>query len=125
VIEQPKELRFPVDCDTPAKRTEYCYRVQELLRQRHNQEWEDGGYKTAIATLNAEYEKDSKTIAAEDIPARQEKLQADIEIAVASFRQWQQDWHEEEKEGVVTAALLENRALLKQSTAWDIDIEAI
>lgn len=29
-------LTFPINCDTPAKRTEYCYRAQELLRRLHN-----------------------------------------------------------------------------------------
>lgn len=29
-------LTFPVDCDTPRKRVEYCYRAQELLRLIHN-----------------------------------------------------------------------------------------
>jgi len=29
-------LTFPVNCDTPRKRTEYCYRAEELLRLLHN-----------------------------------------------------------------------------------------
>ncbi len=29
-------LEFPIDCTTPAERTEYCYRAQELLRKIHN-----------------------------------------------------------------------------------------
>jgi len=29
-------LSYPSDCDTPRKRTEYCYRTQELLRLIYN-----------------------------------------------------------------------------------------
>lgn len=38
-------LIFPVDCKTPAERTEYAYRCQELLRLRYNemgQKFRDG-----------------------------------------------------------------------------------
>lgn len=30
-------MKYPVNCTTPAERTEFCYRAQELLRQLHNQ----------------------------------------------------------------------------------------
>lgn len=29
-------MKYPIDCITPAERTEFCYRAQELLRLRHN-----------------------------------------------------------------------------------------
>lgn len=29
-------LTFPADCDSPRRRTEYCYRAQELLRLVYN-----------------------------------------------------------------------------------------
>ena len=29
-------ITFPVDCVTPAQKTEYAYRCQELLRELHN-----------------------------------------------------------------------------------------
>lgn len=31
-------ISFPMDCDTPALKTEYLYRAQELLRLYHNDE---------------------------------------------------------------------------------------
>jgi len=34
-------LEFPVDCVTPAERTECCYRAQELLKLDHNRKGQD------------------------------------------------------------------------------------
>ncbi len=34
-------LIFPGNCTTPADRTEYCYRAQELLRLDHNAKGQD------------------------------------------------------------------------------------
>ena len=88
-------LRFPIDCDTPAKRTEYCYRAQELLRLRHNKEWEDGGYKDKVTLLKLQYESDIKTLSVEGVSARKERRDDDIRVAMAPFRKWQEDWGEE------------------------------
>ncbi len=34
-------LKYPIDCITPAERTEYCYRAQELLRLERNTKLQD------------------------------------------------------------------------------------
>ncbi len=41
-------ITFPQDCTTPAERTEYCYRAQELLRLDHNSKGQD--YKDEVIT---------------------------------------------------------------------------
>lgn len=116
-------MEFPVDCKTPEERTAYCYRAQELLQLRHNKEWEDGGYKTAVATIKAKYEADIKSLPVDEVAARLEKRDDDIRVAMAPFRKWQRDWDEERKEEEVTTALLASRAELKSSTKWDSDID--
>lgn len=101
---------YPEDCNTPGKRTEYLYRAQELLRDLHNyfSEWShEGGkikvqYDTIPKALKDKYphrpelsETDLKKFMEEDFTPRSNKICQEICI---------------------------QRASLKSSTAWSIDI---
>ena len=82
---------FPADCTTPADRTEYAYRAQELLRLKHN------------------------------------KVGKDFDDGVISKDEWNSfltSSFNPASDNIV-AAILEARALLKQSKRWVIDIEVI
>lgn len=84
-------LSFPADCNTPALRTEYAYRVQELLRLRHN----EVGKKFKEGKLSKD--------------AWRSFLTSDFNP----------------KSNEISDAILEARALLKQSKRWTIDVEAL
>lgn len=43
-------IKYPSDCITPAEKTEYCYRTQELLRLDHNTKGTD--FKDSKITKN-------------------------------------------------------------------------
>ena len=81
-------LTFPGDCTTPAERTEYSYRAQELLRLDHNVKGQDF--------------KDSK-------------------ISKSEFDTYQENVFLPKSDEIVKN-LLEQRALLKKSNKWNIDI---
>ncbi len=83
-------LPFPVDCVSPADRTEYAYRCQELLRLEHNR--------------MGKLFREGKISSAEWV-AFKAKQQPAIDMTID--------------------AILEARASLKQSTKWNIDIEAL
>lgn len=84
-------LEFPIDCVTPAERTEYSYRAQELLRLDHNEKGQDF--------------KDEKISKSEW-----------LDYKINTF---------DPKSDEITKKLLEQRALLKKSTKWIIDIGTI
>ncbi len=84
-------LTFPGDCTTPADRTEYCYRAQELLRLDRNAKSED---------------------------FKEEK------ISESEWRTYLTNIFEPKQETIVTE-ILKQRALLKASTEWIIDIGTI
>ena len=79
---------FPQDCTTPAERTEYCYRAQELLRLDHNAKGADF--------------KDGKINENEWIDYKENTFMP--------------------KSDEIVKNLLEQRALLKKSNKWNIDI---
>ena len=84
-------LTFPGDCTTPAERTEYSYRAQELLRLDRNAKNED---------------------------FKEEK------ISENEWRTYLTNIFEPKQETIVTK-ILKQRALLKASTKWIIDIGTI
>jgi len=81
-------IEYPQDCTTPAERTEYSYRAQELLRLDHNTKSQDF--------------KDSK-------------------ISKSEWDTYKADTFEP-KQATVIGEILKQRALLKASTKWNIDI---
>jgi len=106
-------IKYPTNCDSPSKRTEYLYRAQELLRELHNyfSDWSHKGeltetqHETLPKTISAKYphesklsETDIKKFMDEDFTPRSDKICQEICI---------------------------QRALLKSSSAWFIDIGEI
>ena len=106
-------IKYPTDCDLPSKRTEYLYRAQELLRELHNyfSAWLHEGkltetqHKNLPKTISTKYphesklsERDLKKFMDEDFTPRSDKICQEICV---------------------------QRALLKSSSIWSIDIGEI
>lgn len=102
-------LTFPIDCDTPAKRTEYCYRAQELLRWLHNAMW----YWHNIEVAEAQWAK---------LPNRlRNRYPYKAQLPENEWVDYKKNV-EQIIEDKITDAMLENRAWLQLSNAWSIDI---
>ncbi len=105
-------LEFPPDCDTPAKRTEYCYRAQELLRRLQNSmgKW----YREGLA--QSQWERFPQKI--------KNKYPYKPQLS-------QDDWDEflenifEPISTRISQGILDSRQLLFESTAWEINVEDI
>jgi hypothetical protein len=105
-------LKFPPDCDTPSKRTEYCYRAQELLRRLHNSigKW----YREGLA--QSQWERFPQKI--------KNKYPYKPQLS-------QDDWDEflenifEPISTRISQGILDSRQLLFESTAWEINVEDI
>lgn len=103
---------FPVNCTTPADRTEYAYRAQELLRLLHNVmgTW----FREGIS--KAKWDK---------LPVRLQKR------FPYKDRLSPNEWNGflvnifDPASGRIIAAILEARGSLKQSTRWEIDTEEL
>ena len=105
-------LEFPPDCDTPAKRTEYCYRAQELLRQLHNGmgQW----YREGLTF--AQWEK---------LPQRiKDRYPYKTKLSQAEWDEFTSNVFEPINTRIVER-LLGNRELLFQSKTWEIHVEDI
>lgn len=105
-------LEFPPDCDTPAKRTEYCYRAQELLRELHN-------------TMGRWYREGLTEEQWSEFPQK-------IKNRYPYKPQLSQDEWDEFLENVfepishrIAQGILNNRELLFQSQTWTINVEDI
>ncbi len=105
-------LRYPADCDTPRRRTEYAYRAQELLRLLHNTmgKW----YREGLT--ESQWDRFPQKIK-NRYPYKARLNQAEWDDFTANVFQ--------PISNRITERLLENRELLKQSTAWQIDIEDV
>lgn len=105
-------LTFPVDCDTPAKRTEYCYRAQELLRLIHNGmgRW----YREGLT--QAQWDKFPQRI--------KNRYLYTAQLSQADWYDFTQNVFEPIS-GRITGKLLAQRALLFESTSWQINVEDI
>jgi len=105
-------LKFPVDCITPAERTEYCYQAQELLRKLHNvfgRWFKEGITQTAWNKLP-------------------QKLKNRYPyISRLSQEQWEDFVHNifDLISNKITVKLLQYRQNLKDSIKWNIKIEDI
>lgn len=105
-------LVFPQDCDTPAKRTEYCYRAQELLRLLHNGmgRW----YRAGLT--QAQWNNFPQKI--------KNRYPYVSQLSQANWDDFTENVFEPISQRTI-AKLLEQRALLFESTAWTIDVEDI
>lgn len=105
-------LTWPVDCDTPAKRTEYCYRAQELLRRLHNVmgDW----YREGVT--ETKWNK---------LPQRiKNRYPYKAQLSQAEWNDFLRNVFDPISHRIVTG-IGKNRALLFQSTTWDIKVEDI
>lgn len=105
-------LEFPIDCLTPAERTEYCYRAQELLRKLHNVfgRWFKEGITQVLWNQLPEKLKDK-------YPYVPQLLQKKWEDFVENIF--------EPKSNKIVGNLLQYRQDLKNSIKWDIKIEDV
>lgn len=105
-------LTFPVDCDTPAKRTEYCYRAQELLRLLHNGmgKWHREGL------TQTQWDKFPQKI--------KNRYPYTAQLSKETWRDFVHSVFEPIMSRI-TGKMLEQRALLSASTTWDIVVEDI
>lgn len=105
-------ITFPINCDSPAEKTEWLYRAQELLRLLHNAfgRWRREGL------TQAQYDKFPQKIK-NIFPYKPQLTDAEWQ----SFKENQFDPRQEK----VVRAILTNRQLLKDSLQWDIKVEDI
>lgn len=105
-------LKYPIDCITPAERTEYCYRAQELLRLMHN-------------CFSKWYRESLTQIQYGELP---QKLKTKYPYGAKLI---QKDWDKFLKEDFLTRSdtictgINIQRAEMKKSTTWDIKVEDI
>jgi len=105
-------LVWPVDCDTPAKRTEYCYRAQELIRLIHN-------------GMGKWYREGLTEAQWNNFP---QKIKTRYPYVAYLSRA---DWYDftstlfEPIHNRIVEKLLQQRALLFDSTTWSIAVEDI
>jgi len=105
-------LSFPANCKTPVDRTEYAYHCQELLRLLHNVmgKW----FREGISS--AEWGR---------LPNRVQR------IFPYKDKLSRNEWDDflvnifEPASDKIIGAILEARALLKQSKRWKVDIEVL
>lgn len=100
-------LKFPLDCDSPRRRTEYCYRAIELLRLIHNGmgRWYREGLTQNQWNRFPQKLKNRYSY-------KTQLTEAEWYGFINLFDRF---------EGRVMAALLVNRELLANSTNWSIN----
>lgn len=105
-------LTFPIDCDTPAKRTEYCYRAQELLRRLHNGmgKW----YKEGLT--QTQWNKFPQKI--------KNRYPYAAQLSQADWGDFRNNVFEPIQHRIIEK-LLTQRTLLSESITWSIDVEDI
>ena len=105
-------LTFPKNCKTSAERTEYAYRAQELLRLLHNVmgKW----YKVGIPETLWDR-----------LPAKiQNRYPYKSQLTGAEWQNFLSTFFEPASDKIV-AMILTQRALLQQSTTWEISKEDV
>ena len=105
-------LTWPADCITPAQRTEYCYRAQELLRLLHNGmgKW----YREGLT--HTQWNKFPQKI--------KNRYPYTAQLSQAHWNDFRNNVFEP-IQGRIIDKLLAQRALLFESTSWSINVEDI
>ena len=105
-------LTFPVDCDSPRRRTEYCYRAQELLRLIHNGmgRWLREGLTVQQWQRFPQRLKNRYPYKPQLSKAEWEDFETNVFERIGSR---------------ITQVLLNNRQQLKESMTWGIDVTGI
>lgn len=130
-------INFPIDCDTPRRRTEYCYRAEELLRRLHNHMgwWYRGFDFLRDAEGRLVRDPDGKVILDLNAPWTQtqynhlpQKLKNrypyQTQLPQAEWDDFRRNVFEPISQRIAEK-LLENREFLFQSTNWTINVEDI
>lgn len=102
-------ITYPLDCDTPRKRTEYVYRAQELLRRVHNgfSKWFHEGLTEVQYNL---------------FPLKvKNKYPYVPQISQEDWDRFKQEDFEP-RSNKVCQAICVQRAYLKESVEWTIDV---
>lgn len=107
-----EKVRFPINCDMPRRKTEYLYRSQELLRILHNgfSKWLHNGLTEEQYNLFPNKVKTKYSYVAKLSNADWDKFQ-------------KEDFYP--RSNKINQAICEERAFLKNSTNWSIDIGEI
>lgn len=106
---------FPGDCDTPAKKVEWCYAAMSQLHVQHNLmgKWRRG------ELLQAEYDTLTPNLRADYIFNDHQPF-----LPEALFKQFKNTTFYP-KEKLIIDQLNTNRDLLRQSVAWPVDLDSI
>lgn len=105
-------LVFPQDCDTPAKRTEYCYRAEELLRRLHN-------------GMGKWYREGLTQTQWDNFPQKIKNRYPYVsQLSQADWDDFTENVFELISARIIEK-LLQQRALLYESTTWTINVEDI
>lgn len=115
-------IQYPIDCDSPAKRTEYLYRAQELLRSLHNSfsKW-----------LHEGLSEEEFNMLPGKIKSKYPYKEFNIEVEPNIFRLSQRGWDLFYKEDFMARSnklsgeICEQRDMLKASVNYSIDIGEI
>ena len=130
-------INFPIDCDTPRRRTEYCYRAEELLRRLHNHMgwWYRGFDFLRDAEGKLVRDSEGKVILDHKAPwtsVQYNKLPQKIKDRYPYKERMAKGERDDFEMNVfepisnrITEKLLQNRELLFQSTNWTINVEDI
>jgi len=127
-------ITYPIDCDTPRKRTEWLYRAQEKLRNIHNgmyvikqygitaQQWQNGINLSAFEECHGD-----ETVVMPDILKAKYYPDYVIEDPPGTFRISEETMQMFIKEDFTPRQMrigdqvCIQRALLKISAVWDMD----
>ncbi len=105
-------MEYPIDCNTPSRRTEYLYRAQELLRKVHNffVRWREEGITSAQHGL---------------LPKKIREAYPYVpQITMEVYKDFN-DKHFVPRNIAIAQEINVQRALLKRSTRWNIDVGEI
>lgn len=105
-------MQYPIDCDTPRRRTEFCYACQEKLRWLHNAMW----YWLNTDVTQVQWGK---------LPLRiRNRYVYKPRLTRQEWEDYRDNIEQKIDERIVTG-ILQNRAWLKISNKWSIDIGEI
>ena len=106
-------LKFDESCTTPEKKTGFAYRAQEVLQLEHNiiGKWFREGITQAEYDQLAQSKKDAFPYTTNHLSKK-------------DCRKYQNEMHEP-KSQIIIKGITDNRQLLKDSIAWDIDLDKL
>ena len=108
-------LKYPVDCITPAERTEYCYRARELMRLLHN-------------VIGKWHRAELSQVEYDTIPQKIKDTLPDFALTSKLPDDKRDKFVEEEffrRDHAISKAVTASLNELKKSTRWGIKVEDI